>query len=84
MRCDWRREAFEKMFSRRIEALRRDARLMANLSNPYNYTYEEQDIALLRAEVAEILQSTVDAFEKRMPKQETLQEKRKTGQQREV
>jgi len=80
MKGDWRREAFDKLFSRRIEAFRRDARLMANLSNPYNYTYEEQDIARLRAEMAEILQATVDAFERLMPKQETLQEKRGTDQ----
>jgi hypothetical protein len=57
---------------------------MANLSNPYNYTYGGRDIARLRAEMAAIVQSTVDAFERQMPKQESLQEKRKTVQQEEV
>ena len=84
MKGDWRRESFEKLFSRRIETFREDARLMANLSNPYNYTYGGRDIARLRAEMAAIVQSTVDAFERQMPKQESLQEKRKTVQQEEV
>jgi hypothetical protein len=76
---DPRRVAFERLFERRIEVLREDARLIANLSNPYNYTYGMQDIDHLREEMSKLLRTTVDAFEMFLPTQETLRVKRKNA-----
>jgi len=73
---DARRVAFERLFERRIEALKEDARLMTNLSNPYNYSYEAEDIERLRAEMMDLLRTTVDAFESHLPKQDLLHRKR--------
>ena len=75
---DARRVAFERLFERRIEALKEDARLMTNLSNPYNYSYEAEDIERLRAEMTDLLRTTVDAFENHLSKQDLLQRKRNT------
>ena len=73
---DPRREAFERLFERRIEALKEDARLLMNLSNPYNYRYDIADVERLRAELNALTRLTVDSFENRLPSQEALSKKR--------
>ena len=75
---DPRRIAFERLFERRIEALKEDARLLMNLSNPYNYSYGPEDAERLRREMNLLLRTTVDAFEGHLPKQDLLRRKRKT------
>lgn len=75
---DHRRVAFERLFERRIEALKEDARLLVNLSNPYNYSYGPEDAERLRREMNLLLRTTVDAFEGHLPKQDLLRRKRKT------
>ena len=74
---DPRREAFERLFERRIEAIKEDARLLMNLSNPYNYSYGPEDAERLRKEMNHLLRMTVDAFENHLPKQDLLRKKRK-------
>ena len=74
---DPRRIAFERLFERRIEALKEDARLLMNLSNPYNYSYGPEDAELLRKEMTLLTRTTVDAFENYLPKQDLLRRKRK-------
>ena len=76
--ADPRREAFERLFQRRIEAIKEDARLLMNLSNPYNYSYGPEDAERLRREINLLLRTTVDAFEVHLPKQDLLRRKRKT------
>lgn len=71
-----RRVAFERLFERRIEALREDARLLVNLSNPYNYSYGPEDADRLRKELNLLVRTTVDAFEQHLPKQDLLRRKR--------
>lgn len=73
---DPRRVAFERLFERRIEALREDARLLVNLSNPYNYSYGPEDAERLRKELTLLARATVDAFENHLPKQDQLRKKR--------
>jgi hypothetical protein len=73
---DPRRAAFERLFERRIEAIKEDARLLANLSNPYNYSYGPEDIQKLRRELNELTRTTVDAFENRIPGLNALKRKR--------
>lgn len=73
---DPRREAFERLFERRIEVIREDARLLMNLSNPYNYTYGPADVDRLRAELTTLTRTTVDSFEYHLPKQDLLRKKR--------
>jgi hypothetical protein len=73
---DPRRIAFERLFERRIEALREDARLLMNLSNPYNYSYGPEDAERLRKELNAIMRATVDSFENRLPAQVALTRKR--------
>ena len=73
---DPRRAAFERLFERRIEALREDARLLVNLSNPYNYSYGPEDAERLRTELNLLVRTTVDAFEQHLPKQDLLRRKR--------
>lgn len=73
---DPRRVAFERLFERRIEALKEDARLLMNLSNPYNYSYGPEDAERLRKEMADLLRATVDAFENHLPRQDLLRQKR--------
>jgi hypothetical protein len=75
---DPRRVAFERLFERRIEALKEDARLLVNLSNPYNYSYGPEDAERLRKELTLLARTTVDAFESHLPKQDLLRQKRKT------
>ena len=74
--ADPRREAFERLFERRIEALKEDARLLVNLSNPYNYSYGPDDAERLRKEMNLLLRTTVDAFENHLPKQDSLRRNR--------
>ena len=74
---DPRRIAFERLFERRIEALKEDARLLINLSNPYNYRYDTADVERLRSELNTLIRTTVDSFENRLPSQEALLKKRK-------
>ena len=76
---DPRRVAFERLFERRIEAIKEDARLLMNLSNPYNYSFEANDVERLRAELSTLLRVTVDSFENRLPSQETLFRKRSSN-----
>ena len=73
---DPRRVSFERLFERRIEALKEDARLLMNLSNPYNYRYDIADVERLRAELNALIRLTVDSFENRLPSQEALSKKR--------
>jgi hypothetical protein len=73
---DPRRVAFERLFERRIEALKEDARLLVNLSNPYNYSYGPEDAERLRRELTLLARTTVDAFELHLPKQDLLRRKR--------
>ena len=73
---DPRRVAFERLFERRIEALREDARLLVNLSNPYNYSYGPEEAERLRKELTLLVRTTVDAFESHLPKQDLLRKKR--------
>jgi hypothetical protein len=73
---DPRRVAFERLFERRIEALREDARLLVNLSNPYNYSYGPEDAERLRKELSLLIRTTVDAFENQLPRQTTLTQRR--------
>ena len=73
---DPRRVAFERLFERRINALKEDARLLMNLSNPYNYRYDVADVEKLRSELSAILRATVDSFENRIPNQKQLATKR--------
>ena len=75
-KVDPRRVAFERLFERRIEALKEDARLLMNLSNPYNYSYGPEDAERLRKEMADLLRATVDAFENHLPRQDLLRQKR--------
>lgn len=75
---DPRRVAFERLFERRIEALKEDARLLVNLSNPYNYSYGPEDAERLRKELTLLARTTVDAFESHLPKQDLLRQKRMT------
>jgi hypothetical protein len=75
---DPRRVAFERLFERRIEALKEDARLLVNLSNPYNYSYGPEDAERVRKELTLLARTTVDAFESHLPKQDLLRQKRKT------
>jgi hypothetical protein len=74
---DPRREAFERLSERRIEAIKEDARLLMNLSNPYNYSYGAEDVERLRKELTSLIRTTVDAFESHLPKQDMLRQKRK-------
>jgi len=76
-KVDPRRVAFERLFERRIEAIKEDARLLMNLSNPYNYSYGPEDAEHLRKELNMILRTTVDAFENRLPSQAALSQKRR-------
>jgi hypothetical protein len=76
---DPRRVAFERLFERRIEALKEDARLLVNLSNPYNYSYGPEDAERLRKELNLLARTTVDAFENHLPKQDLLRRKRSDG-----
>ena len=76
---DPRRAAFDRLFERRIEALREDARLLVNLSNPYNYSYGPEDAERLRKELTLLARTTVDAFESHLPKQDLLNRKRKVS-----
>ena len=76
---DPRREAFERLFERRIEVIREDARLLMNLSNPYNYSYGPEDAEQLRQELNMIRRTTVDAFENKLPSQAALTRKRIRG-----
>jgi hypothetical protein len=76
---DPRWAAFERLFERRIEALREDARLLVNLSNPYNYSYGPEDAERLRKELNLLARTTVDAFENHLPKQDLLRRKRSDG-----
>jgi len=76
---DPRRAAFERLFERRIEVIREDARLLANLSNPYNYSYGPEDAERLRNELTLLVRTTVDAFENHLPKQQILRRKRKSN-----
>ena len=73
---DPRRVAFERLIERRIEAIKEDARLLMNLSNPYNYTYGPADVDRLRAELTTLTRTTVDSFEYHLPKQDLLRKKR--------
>ncbi|MFM2098306.1 MAG: hypothetical protein RIT06_934 [Chloroflexota bacterium] len=73
---DPRRVAFERLFERRIEAIKEDARLLMNLSNPYNYSYEPADVDRLRAELTTLTRTAVDSFENHLPKQDLLRKKR--------
>jgi hypothetical protein len=73
---DPRRAAFERLCERRIEAIREAARLLANLSNPYNYSYGPEDAERLRNELTLLTRTTVDAFEQHLPKQDLLRKKR--------
>jgi hypothetical protein len=73
---DPRRVAFERLFERRIEAIKEDARLLMNLSNPYNYSYGVEDAERLRKELTLMARTTVDAFEGHLLKQQLLQSKR--------
>jgi hypothetical protein len=73
---DPRRVAFERLFERRIEALKEDARLLMNLSNPYNYSYGPEDAERLRKELTLLARTTVDAFENRLSSQAALSKKR--------
>ena len=75
-KVDPRRVAFERLFERRIEAIKEDARLLMNLSNPYNYRYDVADVEKLRSELNAILRATVDSFENRIPNQKNLATKR--------
>jgi hypothetical protein len=75
-KVDPRRVAFERLFERRIEAVKEDARLLMNLSNPYNYSYGPEDAGRLRKEMADLLRATVDAFENHLPRQDLLRQKR--------
>lgn len=74
---DPRRAAFDRLFERRIDAIKEDARLLANLSNPYNYSYGPEDAERLRVELTHLVRLTVDAFEGNLPKQKLLTRKRK-------
>ena len=76
---DPRRAAFERLFDRRIEALKEDARLLTNLSNPYNYRYDAADVKRLRDELQTLIRSTVDSFEGRLSAQAALTKKRAQG-----
>ena len=73
---DPRRAAFKRLFERRIEAIKEDARLLMNLSNPYNYSYEAEDIERLRKELTLMSITTIDSFESHLPRQELLRRKR--------
>ena len=73
---DPRRIAFERLFERRIEAIKEDARLLMNLSNPYNYNYGVEDAERLRKELTLLVRTTVDAFENHLSKQDLLHRKR--------
>ena len=75
---DPRRAAFERLFERRIEAIKEDARLLMNLSNPYNYSYSSEDAVRLRNELTTLVRTTVDAFEGQLSKQDLLVRKRKS------
>lgn len=75
-RRDPRRIAFERLFERRLESLKEDARLMSNLSNPYNYQYDAADVERLRVELNALVRTTVDSFENRLPSQAALIRKR--------
>lgn len=75
---DPRRIAFERLFERRIEAIKEDARLLMNLSNPYNYSYGPEDVERLRKELTLLVRTTVDAFENHLSKQDLLRRKRNT------
>ena len=75
---DPRRAAFERLFERRIEAIKEDVRLLMNLSNPYNYSYGPEDAKRLLSELTLLTQTAVDAFENHLPKQDFLRKKRKT------
>ena len=74
--ADPRREAFERLLERRIEAIKEDARLLMNLSNPYNYNYGVEDAERLRKELTLLVRTTVDAFENHLSKQDLLHRKR--------
>jgi hypothetical protein len=76
-KVDPRRVAFERLFERRIEAIKEDARLLMNLSNPYNYSYGPADVDRLRAELTLLTRMTVDSFENHLPKQDLLLRKRR-------
>jgi hypothetical protein len=73
---DPRRAAFERLFERRIEAIREDARLLMNLSNPYNYSFGPEDAERLRKELTDLTRTVVDVFENQLPQQELLRHKR--------
>ena len=73
---DPRRAAFKRLFERRIEAIKEDARLLMNLSNPYNYSYEAEDIERLRKELTLMSITTIDSFESHLPRQDLLRRKR--------
>ncbi len=75
-KVDPRRVAFERLFERRIEAIKEDARLLMNLSNPYNYSYGPEDAERLRKELTLLARTTVDAFENQLPRQDLLTERR--------
>lgn len=76
-KVDPRRVAFERLFERRIEAIKEDARLLMNLSNPYNYTYGPEDAERLRKELTLLARTTVDSFENQLSRLELLRRKRK-------
>ena len=72
---DPRRVAFERIFERHIETLRADARLLVILTNPSNYSYGPENAERLGNELTLLAWTTVNAFEKYLPKQDLLRSK---------
>ena len=76
---DPRRAAFERLFGRRLDALKEDARLLINLSNPYNYAYNAEDLEEIVG-VLEAIQAEVrDAYHHGIHRQKSLSSKRNLG-----
>ena len=78
-KVDPRRVAFERLFERRLDALKEDARLLINLSNPYNYAYNAEDLEEIVG-VLEAIQAEVrDAYHHGIHRQKSLSSKRNLG-----
>ena len=76
---DPRRLAFERLFVRRIQALKEDARLLMNLSNPYNYSYGVDDVEILKGELNKIHRAIIDEYDRYLPNQKSLTMRRGKG-----
>ena len=58
-----KREAFARLAERRTNSVLERIRLLGNLSNPYAYSYSEEDVKLIFGEIERELKVTRSKFQ---------------------